>query len=256
MVMSRLKAHGQTVSQPCLKGPAVASASHSSTCLGTFWTLLGLSAFLLIVERAGWWPQQKEKGQRCDWTKKQGAGETLPTWTAKRLLDHLGGHSTEPEHSWSQPFSWKNPHTSLTLCKNCLTDWLEMSFSFLTLWVPWRHGAGIAEEFKDIELWLSKSFHGQQRNHKNHPDKWSANLIKRLSDRVKRKPSPSTPSEPHKQIRIRTVKMGWLVPWPVLIVSGQEPPNYRNRFLVEKSTCRCTFLLVLEKPGQFWNYNP
>ena len=93
-------------------------------------------------------------------------------------------------------------------------------FSFLTLWVPWRHGAGTAEELKDIELWLSKSFHGQQRNHKNHPDKWSANLIKRLSDRVKRKPSPSTPSEPHKQIRIRTVKMGWLVPWPVLIVSG------------------------------------
>lgn len=41
----------------------------------------------------------KGKGAEVWLDHKQGAGETLPTWTAERLPNHLGGHSIEPEHS-------------------------------------------------------------------------------------------------------------------------------------------------------------
>lgn len=151
--VSRFKTPGRMSESPgprCFRRPTQPLPS-AHWCSGwylrgmsTFQDLLGLSCFSMESgEGWAWWPQRKEKGQRCGW--KGGWEQEMRGWRDTSCLEMTrasptncyGNYSIEPEHLWSQPFSWKNPHASITMFRNGFTKWLETS-SFPFWWCKSR----------------------------------------------------------------------------------------------------------------------
>lgn len=108
--------------------------------------------------------------------------ELTREWTNRELSARRGQHYMDPE-LWLS-FSLPQPCSETAE----VMAW-KHSFPFSLCETHWDM-AQPTRKTKDTELWLSKFFPEQQRNHKNHLNKWNTNLIKQLSDRVRHKTSP------------------------------------------------------------------